>query len=164
MLRTAALLSAVASVAAFAPRVPRAIARTALNAAEEEDAPAFLANAEVVILHRSKSPLAAVAYELAAALQGLDSVGVGVATSNVNKVLDGRPMKATPDQRSRGGQISNADGMAAKMPTVLGGGASNGNMLLSKIAAPGLTPGQSAAALAPKASAGSSRASSRMST
>ena len=91
-------------------------------------------------------------------------VGVGVATSNVNKVLDGRPMKATPDQRSRGGQISNADGMAAKMPTVLGGGASNGNLLLSKIAAPGLTPGQSAAALAPKAPSGSSRASSRMST
>jgi len=91
-------------------------------------------------------------------------VGVGVATSNVNKVLDGRPMKATPDQRSRGGQISNADGMAAKMPTVAGGGASNGNLLLSKIAAPGLTPGQSAAALAPKASSGSSRTSSRMST
>jgi len=82
-------------------------------------------------------------------------VGVGVPTSNVNKVLDGRPMKATPDQSNRGGQLSNADGMAAK--AVQGQGASNG-MLLSKIAAPGLTPALSAAAMAPRRdSSGSAR-------
>ena len=106
MLRTAALLSAVASVTAFAPRVPRAIARTALNAAEEEDAPAFLANAEVVILHRSKSSLAAVAYELAAALEGLDSVGVGVATDGDGD--DAAALRAVEGVRT----VTPADGLS----------------------------------------------------
>merc|ERR1719247_1362774 len=66
----------------FAPRVSHHNARTALNAADDAKAPAFptLANAEVVILHRSRSSLAAVAYELAASLQELETVGVGVAT------------------------------------------------------------------------------------
>jgi hypothetical protein len=80
-------------------------------------------------------------------------VGVGVPTSNVNKVLDGRPMKATPDQSNRGGQLSNADGMSAK--ALQGQGSSNG-MLLSKIAAPGLTPALSAAAMR-RDSSGSAR-------
>jgi len=106
MLRTAALLSAVASVTAFAPRVPRAIARTALNAAEEEDAPAFLANAEVVILHRSKSSLAAVAYELAAALEGLESVGVGVATAG--DADDAAALRAVEGVRT----VTPADGLS----------------------------------------------------
>jgi hypothetical protein len=86
-------------------------------------------------------------------------VGVGVATSNVNKVLDGRPMKATPDQASRGGQISNADGMAAKIPVQGGGSKTMLTSNLSKIAAPGLTPQQSAAAMAPRASSGNARVS-----
>lgn len=82
-------------------------------------------------------------------------VSVGVGTNTMKGVLDGRPMTATPDQSSRGGQISNADGMATNMQ----GGASNG-MLLSKIAAPGLTPEESQTRMAPHVS---SRGSTRMS-
>ena len=65
-------------------------------------------------------------------------VSVGGGADKMKQVLDGRPMNATPDQSSRGGQISQADGMAAKMQS----GKSNG-ALFSKIAAPGLTPGHS---------------------
>jgi predicted membrane chloride channel (bestrophin family) len=79
-------------------------------------------------------------------------VSVGLESNNVKQVLDGRPMKATPDQSSRGGQISNADGMATKFQ----GGSTNG-MRLTKIAAPGLTLGQSNSQIALRASSANSR-------
>ena len=80
-LRKVAVVSAVASVVAFAPRAPTRIASAARHAAEEEEDPfPPLADAEVVILHRSRSSLAAVAYELASSLRELEGVGVGVAT------------------------------------------------------------------------------------
>ena len=90
-LRRVAAISVVASVASFAPRVPRSVATTRIHAADAEDAPAYepLADAEVVILHRSRSSLAAVAYELASSLRELEGVGVGVATDG-----DGADAKA----------------------------------------------------------------------
>ena len=80
-LRKVAVISAVASsVTGFVPRAPRTFATAPIRAADEDEEPAFppLADAEVVILHRSRSSLAAVAYELASSLRELEGVGVGV--------------------------------------------------------------------------------------
>ena len=72
-LRKVAVVSAVASVVAFVPLAPTRIASAARHAAEEEeDSWPPLADAEVVILHRSRSSLAAVAYELASSLRELE--------------------------------------------------------------------------------------------
>jgi hypothetical protein len=106
-LRKVAVVSAVASVVAFAPRAPTRIASAARHAAEEdEDSWPPLADAEVVILHRSRSSLAAVAYELASSLRELEGVGVGVATDGDG--ADAKALQALKCVRT----LTPADGMS----------------------------------------------------
>ena len=106
-LRKVAVVSAVASVVAFVPRAPTRIASAARHAAEEEeDSWPPLADAEVVILHRSRSSLAAVAYELASSLRELEGVGVGVATDGDG--ADAKALQALKCVRT----LTPADGMS----------------------------------------------------
>ena len=107
-LRTVAVVSAVASVASFAPAVPRSVATTRIHSADAEEVDPYppLADAEVVILHRSRSSLAAVAYELASSLRELEGVGVGVATDGDG--ADAKALQALKCVRT----LTPADGMS----------------------------------------------------
>ena len=107
-LRKVAVISAVASVTGFVPRAPRTFATAPRHAAEADEEPAFppLADAEVVILHRSRSSLAAVAYELASSLRELEGVGVGVATDGDG--ADAKALQALKCVRT----LTPADGMS----------------------------------------------------
>ena len=107
-LRKVAVISAVASVIGFVPRAPRTFATARIHAADEDEEPAFppLADAEVVILHRSRSSLAAVAYELASSLRELEGVGVGVATDGDG--ADAKALQALKCVRT----LTPADGMS----------------------------------------------------
>ena len=107
-LRKVAVISAVASVTGFVPRAPRTFATARVHAADEDEEPAFppFADAEVVILHRSRSSLAAVAYELASSLRELEGVGVGVATDGDG--ADAKALQALKCVRT----LTPADGMS----------------------------------------------------